>query len=220
MTEFSRETFTPGVYLVTDTALCGSRGVVETVRAAVDGGIQTVQIREKDASAADFYQLVLRISEAVGGRAAILINDRIDVFLAARAAGARVHGVHFGQSDLPVTAVRMIVGDDAIIGLTANTVDHVRQVALLPDRTVDYLGVGVIRATATKVNHPAPIGVDGFAGVAAVAGLPCVAIGGVLLDDVGALRRARAAGVAVVSAICAAADPKRMAEDFVEEWNR
>lgn len=220
MTGLSRETFTPGVYLVTDTALCGSRGVVETVRAAVAGGIRTVQLREKDGSAADFYQLVLRISEAVGDRAAILVNDRIDVYLAARAAGARVHGVHLGQSDLPAVAARAIVGDDAIIGLTANAADHFSQVALLPDRTVDYLGVGVIRATATKVNHPAPIGVDGFAGVAAAAGLPCVAIGGITLDDVSVLHQARAAGVAVVSAICAAADPKRAAEDFVKEWNR
>lgn len=220
MTGFSRKTFVPGVYLVTDTALCGSRGVVETVRAAVAGGVRTVQIREKDATAADFYQLVVRTSELVGDQAAIVVNDRLDVYLAARAAGARVHGIHLGQSDLPVAVARAIVGDDAIIGLTANAVDHFSQVALLPERTVDYLGVGVIRATATKADHPAPIGVDGFASIAAATDLPCVAIGGVTLKDVSVLRWAQAAGVAVVSAICAAADPQRAAAGFVKEWNR
>jgi thiamine-phosphate diphosphorylase len=220
MTEFTRTKFDPGVYLVTDSALCGGRGVIETVRAAVAGGISTIQIREKDASAADFYQLVLRTSEAIGDRAVILVNDRIDVYLAARAAGARVHGVHLGQSDLPVAAARAIIGDDAIMGLTANSADHFARVAHLPANTVDYLGVGVIRATATKVDHPTPIGVDGFASIADAVSSPCVAIGGIRLDDVNALRRAGAAGVAVVSALCAAADPELAAQQFVKEWNR
>ena len=217
MTAGGRAAFTPGIYLVTDTPLCGKRGVVETATAAVDGGVRTVQIRAKTASAAEIYNLVVRTADALGDRAVILVNDRIDVYLAARAAGAAVHGVHIGQSDLPATQVRTIVGDDAIIGLTANTPGHLDA---LPEDTVDYLGVGVIRATSTKPDHPVPLGIDGSRAIADATVLPCVAIGGIDPGDVTALRQAGAAGVAVVSAICAADDPRDIAESFVTEWTR
>lgn len=210
----------PGIYLVTDPQLCGTRGVLETVRSAVAGGVRMVQIRDKNANGTDLYDVVVQIGEAVGDRALVLVNDRVDVYLAARADGAAVHGVHIGQNDLSPAQVRGTVGPEAIIGLSANTVGHLNQLHALPQGTVDYLGVGVIRPTLTKPDHPAPLGVDGFAAIAAATTLPCVAIGGVRLADVPALRRAGAAGVAVVSAICAADDPARVAEDFVQEWSR
>ncbi|MBD8044765.1 thiamine phosphate synthase [Arthrobacter sp. Sa2BUA2] len=208
-----------GIYLVTDTAQCGARGVVETVRAAVAGGIRTVQIREKHASAADFFALVLAVAEAVGDQALVLVDDRVDVYLAARAAGARVHGVHVGQSDLPVAAVRAITGPDAVVGLTANTAAHLDAVRALTPGTVDYLGAGVIHPTSTKPDHPVPLGVDGFQAFTASSPVPCVAIGGIELTDIPALRAAGASGAAVVSAICTAADPLRSARELVAAWN-
>lgn len=206
------------VYLVTDTALCGPRGVVEVVREAVAGGATAVQVREKDAAARDLLGLVRAVADAVGDRATVLVDDRVDVYLAARAAGAAVHGVHLGQSDLPVGEARTIIGPDAVLGLTANTDAHLTAVEALPAATVDYLGVGVIRPTATKPDHPAPLGVEGFAWIAAATPLPCVAIGGVGIDDAAPLRRAGAAGLAVVSAICAAADPRAAAAAFANAW--
>lgn len=208
----------PGIYLVTDTALCGDRGVAATVRAAVDGGVRTVQIREKHASAADFYALVLEVAAQVGDRADILVDDRVDIYLAARAAGAAVHGVHVGQSDLPADAVRALVGPDAVVGLTANTTGHLEALRRLPPGTVDYLGAGVIRPTSTKPDHPEPLGIAGFAQFAAAAPLPCVAIGGVRTEDIAPLRAAGAAGVAVVSAVCAAPDPRAAAQTLEQEW--
>jgi len=218
-----------GIYLVTDTAQCGARGVVDTVRAAVAGGIRTVQIREKHASAADFYALVLAVAQAVsdqavgdqtgGDQTLVLVDDRVDLYLAARAAGARVHGVHVGQSDLPAAAVRAIVGPDAVVGLTANTAAHLDAVRALTPGTVDHLGAGVIRPTSTKPDHPAPLGVDGFQAFAAASPVPCVAIGGIELADIPALRAAGASGAAVVSAICTAADPLRSARELVAAWN-
>ena len=101
---------TSGIYLVTDTAACGPRGVVDTVRAAVAGGVKTIQVREKNASAADFHALVLAVAEAAANRALVLVDDRVDIYLAARAARAAVHGVHVGQNDLPVELVRTLVG--------------------------------------------------------------------------------------------------------------
>lgn len=209
---------TSGIYLVTNTAQCGARGVVETVRAAVAGGVETVQIREKDAPAADFHALVLAVAAAVGNRATVLVDDRVDIYLAARAAGAAVHGVHVGQHDLPVELVRTLVGPDAVVGLTANAPAHLDALRSLPPGTVDYLGTGVIRPTRTKADHPRPLGVDGFAAFAARAPLPVVAIGGIGQDDVAALRAVGATGAAVVSAICTAADPRQAAADLVRAW--
>lgn len=205
-------------YLVTDASASGDRGVLDVVRRAVDGGVTAVQLREKTASARELFDLTVRAAEVVAGRALLLVDDRVDVFLAARSAGAVVHGVHVGQSDLPVDAVRRIVGQAAVVGLTANTPAHLDAVAALPLGTVDYLGVGVIRPTTTKPDHPEPLGVEGFAAIAAATPLPCVAIGGVSLADTAELHVAGAAGLAVVSAICAADDPAAAARAFRSAW--
>lgn len=209
-----------GVYLVTNTAQCGARGVVDTVCQAVAGGVRMVQIRDKQADAADLLARVVAVAAAVGDTATILVDDRVDVYLAARGQGAAVHGVHVGQRDVPVAAVRAMVGADAIVGLTANTPAHLDALHALPPGTVDYLGVGVIRATRTKPGHPPVLGRQGFARLAAATTLPCVAIGGVGAADVAALRRAGAAGVAVVSAICAATDAAAATNKLHDQWRR
>lgn len=208
----------PGVYLVSDSGLTGGRGVVETVRHAVHGGVTTVQVREKHADARDVFDLLVAVADAVGDRAMVLVNDRVDVFLAARESGADVDGVHIGQRDLSPDLVRRTIGPDAVIGLTANTPGHLKALGRLDPTTVDYLGVGAIRATSTKPDHPTPLGVDGFARFATGTDHPCVAIGGVTAADAGALRAAGAAGVAVVSAICAAQDAGQAATDLAKEW--
>lgn len=207
-----------GVYLVTDTAQCGARGVVATVQAAVAGGVRMVQVRDKQAAAADLLALVLAVAQAVGDRATVVVDDRVDVYLAARLRTPLLAGVHIGQSDLPVAATRELIGADAVLGLTANTPAHLQAVAALPRGTVDYLGVGAIHATATKPNHPQPLGIDGFADFAVAAELPCVAIGGVSAADATGLRGAGAAGIAVVSAICTAADPGAAARTLNAAW--
>ncbi len=208
------------LYLVTDTALCGERGVAATVEAAVRGGATAVQVRAKDSSAAEALQLLLAVADACDGHAQVLMNDRVDVFLAARARGAAVHGVHVGQSDLPAVDVRAIVGEAAIVGLTASSLVEVEAANALPADTVDYLGIGVIRATTTKPDHPEPIGVHGFGERRTLSRFPAVAIGGIGFDDLRPLRNAGADGVAVVSALCASSDPERSARELRAEWER
>lgn len=206
------------LYLVTDRALCGERGVAETARRAVAGGVRIVQLRDKDATDEETVAQLLELSEAIDGRALLVVNDRLDAAVEARRRGARVDGVHLGQADASVLRARALLGADALIGLTANTPAHLDAVNALPPGTVDYLGVGVIRPTSTKPDHPAPLGVSGFGVFAARSPLPCVAIGGVGIDDVEALRDAGAAGLAVVSALCAADDPTARAADFQRRW--
>ncbi|MDE3030906.1 MAG: thiamine phosphate synthase [Acidobacteriota bacterium] len=215
-----RPTFSGGVYLVTDTELCGDLGVVETVRAAVAGGVRLVQIRDKTASDSDFYDLVVHTADAVGDRALLLVNDRVEVFVAARSVGAAVHGVHIGQDDMEPLEVRRIVGADALIGLTANTATDIANAHRLPEGTIDYLGVGVIHPSATKPDHPRPLGVAGFRTLAGLSSLPCVAIGGISTADMSTLRNAGAAGAAVASAICGAPDPRANTEALIVAWDQ
>lgn len=206
------------LYLVTDPALCGERGVVDTVRHAVDGGVRVVQLRDKQATDAEITAQLIELSRVIDGRALLLVNDRLDAAICAREAGARVDGVHLGQGDASVLRARSELGPDALIGLTANSRAHLEAALALPAGTVDYLGVGVIRPTKTKPDHPPALGVDGFRAFAAASPLPCVAIGGVGIDDTEALRDAGAAGLAVVSALCAAEDPAETAAAFVQRW--
>lgn len=208
------------LYLVTDTALCGPRGVAATVSQAVAGGATAVQVRAKHESAADALRLLLEVAGVCAGRATVVMNDRVDVFLAARSLGADVHGVHLGQQDLPVAVVRRIVGPDAVVGLSAGTATQVAEAAALAPGMLDYLGVGTLRPTDTKPDAPAALGVGGVRDLCRRSDLPCVAIGGVEVGDPVELRRAGAAGVAVVSAICAAPDPRRTAVALREEWDR
>ncbi|MFJ2544334.1 bifunctional hydroxymethylpyrimidine kinase/phosphomethylpyrimidine kinase [Microbacterium sp. NPDC087589] len=206
------------LYLVTDPALCGERGVVDTVRQAVDGGVRIVQLRDKTATDAEIVAQLVDLSRVIDGRALLVVNDRLDAALAARVQGARVDGVHLGQGDDSVLRAREMLGPDAVIGLTANSREHFEAVRALPLGTVDYLGVGVIRPTSTKPDHPPALGVEGFRALVETTALPCVAIGGVGIDDTESLRDAGAAGLAVVSALCAVDDPTRAAGDFVRRW--
>lgn len=205
-------------YLVTDPDLCGDRGVVDTVRDAVAGGVTVVQLRDKDAPDASIVEQLIALSEAIAGRALLVVDDRVDAVVEARRRGARVDGVHVGQSDIHVADARRLLGPDALIGLTANTTAHLDAVRALPAGTLDYIGVGVIRPTATKPDHPPALGVDGFRALAADSPVPAVAIGGIGVDDIAPLREAGAAGVAVVSAICAADDARQAAQEIRRRW--
>jgi hydroxymethylpyrimidine kinase/phosphomethylpyrimidine kinase/thiamine-phosphate diphosphorylase len=222
------------VYVVTDPALCGERGVPAVVAAAVAGGATAVQIRDKHASAAELLGTVTEAAAAIDAHASahpdsprplLLVDDRVDVVLAALARGVRVDGVHVGQSDVPADLVRRMLDDASpdrrlVVGLTANTPAHVEAVRALPAGTVDYLGVGVIRPTTTKPDHPTPLGHDGFGIIAGLSPVPCVAIGGVDVRDVDAIAAAGGAGTAVVSAVCAAEDPEAAARELAEAWAR
>src|SRR5690606_10202078 len=97
------------LHLVTDAALCGERGVIATVRAAVAGGVTVVQLRDKQATDADTVDLLMQLSHVIDGRALLLVNDRLQAAIDARARGARVDGVHLGQSDASVEQARALL---------------------------------------------------------------------------------------------------------------
>jgi thiamine-phosphate pyrophosphorylase len=193
----------PTLYLVTDPELSRERNLVEVVAAAVRGGVTLVQLRDKRGDGRALVERALALKAILDPAGVpLLINDRADV---AHAAGV---GCHVGQADLPAAAVRAILGPDALVGLS---LDALEQAGAVDPAVVDYVAYGPFAATATKGDAGAPVGAEGLAAVRQRTLLPLVAIGGIDTRNVAAAVRAGADGIAVVSAIMAAADPERAA---------
>ena len=195
------------LYLIADPALCGPRGLVPTVAAALTGGVTVVQLRAPGATTRELCTMGEALQEVlVDAEVPLIVNDRLDVAQAVRAGG-----VHLGQSDLDVRTARRLGGDDLVIGLSVSTAAQVAAADGLPPGVVDHLGVGPVFATATKPEAAAALGLDATAALRAATRLPCVAIGGIGPDNITAVRATGVTGVAVVSAICAAEDPRAAA---------
>lgn len=189
----------PALHLVTDTR--GGRNPLPEVRAVLAAGPCAVQVRSKDLSDRSVLELTLRVLELarpVG--ALVLVDDRVDVALAAGA-----DGVHLGAEDLPVARVRPLVPGDFVVGATVRTAAQARAAE---DAGATYLGTGPAYATTTKVGLPDAFGPEGVAEVVRATTLPVIAIGGVTASRVAPLRAAGAHGVAVVAAVSEAADPE------------
>jgi thiamine-phosphate pyrophosphorylase len=176
--------------------------------AALEGGAPTVQVRLKTGSDRDRLALAATVAQRCrAAGATCLVNDRADL---ARAAGA--DGVHVGEDDLPVAAVRSIVGPEAIVGGTARSAaDGLR----LVDEGASYLGVGPTYPTRSKEGLPAPLGPEGVAAVAGAVPVPVIAIAGITADRVADVLAAGAWGVAVISAVADAPDPHTATHDLV-----
>ena len=198
--------------LVTDSALANGRSLAGVVAAAVKGGVTMVQLREKTAPTRAFIEEARALKRLLAPlRVPLLINDRIDVALAAGADGA-----HVGQHDMPVALARQLLGPAAIIGLSITELGEVRDEDV---ELADYLGVGPVFAQSTKLDATPPLGLDGLAEVRRATSKPIVAIGGVSAVNAGAVRSAGADGIAVVSAIMSADDPMAAAAALVSAPN-
>lgn len=197
------------LYLVTDQASLRGRTLADVVLAAVQGGVSCVQLREKALATRDFVILALAVKDLLAPFAVpLVINDRMDVALACGA-----QGVHLGQSDMPVALARQLLPPGVFIGLS---VENLGDVARAAGQPVDYLGISPVFATPTKTDTAAPWGLAGVSQVRAMTGLPLVAIGGIHQGNAAEVLQAGADGLAVVSAICSAADPGVAAQSFKE----
>ena len=201
---------TGAVYVVTDPD--APLPVVEQARAAARGGAWAVQLRDKTAGDADCLALAkVLLAELRPLGVKLIVNDRLEV-----AVGSDADGLHVGQSDGDPTAARARLGPEKLLGVSVGTP---AQNAAVPNG-VDYIGVGPVRATASKPDHGQPIGFDGLARIVARASLPAIAIGGLGPGDADALRQAGAAGLAVVSAVVRAPDPEAATRALVAEWTQ
>lgn len=188
------------LYVVTDANLSRGRSHREVVEAAISGGADAIQLRDKDSPAGTLYQVALALREITRkADVSFLVNDRLDIALAAGA-----DGVHVGQHDLPASVVRGILGPGRILGVTAETVEE----ALAAERDgADYLGVGpVFEARGTKADAGPPQGPAIIARIRPHTRLPIVAIGGITAENAHLVRQAGATSAAVVSAVVSADD--------------
>ena len=198
------------LYLVTDRSLSKGRATADVVREAVAGGVTCVQLREKACGTREFLDEARAVKAVLQGTGVpLIINDRVDVALAVGAAG-----VHLGQQDMPMADARRLGPPGWIIGVSAESVeDAVRA----EGEGADYVGVSPVFATPTKTDHAPPLGLDGLRRIRAAVKLPLVAIGGIHAGNAREVVRAGADGLAVVSAIVAADDPRAAAEELRRE---
>ncbi len=197
------------LYLVTDPDLCAGYGLVETVVAAVRGGVTVVQLRDKHAADGEMIDQARRLKAALAGSGVpLIINDRLAV-----AVESGADGLHIGQDDGEVAAARMALGERALLGLSVQTP---AQLARVDIERLDYLGLGPVFATPSKHDHAEPLGFEGLAALVAASPLPAVAIGGLKVEHVAAIRQSGAGGLAVISAICGHPDPEAAARAIRE----
>lgn len=209
------------LYLVTDSAQCeaAGRSVAETVQAAVAGGVGIVQVRDKDIDDAGFYSLTRQVIAAVDAATRgtdrtvpVVLNDRVEVARRLIDEGETVH-IHVGQTDATVAEVRAALGAAPLIGLSAANSDEFA--AARNSGVVDLVGIGPVYDTSTKADAPDGIGPDRLGELAAEAGIPAVAIGGITAYRAPDLHGRGLIGICVVSAICLAEDPKSAAEELL-----
>ena len=193
----------PRIYPLTDVQLSGLPHA-EQVKLLSLGGATLIQLREKRLSALQFYeQAKAAVATARETGAQLIVNDRVDVALAA---GAK--GVHLGQDDLPPEAARRLIGNEAVIGYSTHNVEQAQKALTLP---IDYIAIGPIFETATKSDTSPTLGLDGLKAVRKIVGsVPIVAIGGVSHANARAVIEAGADAVAIISALLS--DPDRIIE--------
>lgn len=218
-------------YLVLGPENTLGRPVGQIVEAAVGAGFTCVQVRSKECSARELIECTRDAADAIARQGkteevALLVDDRLDVALAAREMGIVVDGVHMGQTDIPVEVCRELLGPDAIVGLSARTEEMLEYVKDMVPGVVDYLGVGPLHETETKrdcgMDSEGNIitkSLDDLAKLAEVSPVPIVVGGGVKLGDIAPLAHTGVDGFFVVSAVCAASDPAAAASALVSAWN-
>ncbi|GAA0508544.1 thiamine-phosphate pyrophosphorylase [Halorubrum aquaticum] len=198
-------------YLVTGADHSAGRETPAVVADALAGGVDVVQLREKGTDARTRYRLGLRLRELTAEAGVpLVVNDRVDL-----AAAVDADGVHLGRSDLPIEVAREQLGSDAVVGASASTVAEARAAV---DAGADYLGVGAVYGTDSKdvSGDRDGIGPERVAAVADAVDVPVIGIGGIDAENAARVVEAGATGVAVVSAITAAEDPRAATEALRE----
>jgi thiamine-phosphate pyrophosphorylase len=188
------------VYLVADPTATRARPLDAIVADAVRGGATLVQLRVKAPATRPFVEqarALVALLRPLG--VPLVINDRVDVALAVGA-----DGVHVGQEDMPAEDVRRLLGASAIVGVSTTSAVQLRAV---DPRVADYVGIGPVFPTGSKADASTPLALDGLAALCRASTLPVVAIGGITVENARAVIECGAAGVSVISAICAAPDP-------------
>ena len=197
------------LYLVTDRKLMSTNTLEEAVTQALEGGCTVVQLREKNCSSREFFETAIKIKEICHSfNVPIIINDRVDIALA-----ADCDGVHVGQKDLPANFVRKIIGENKIVGVSASTLEK----AIEAEKNgADYIGCGAVFSTSTKTDTNS-VTIQQIKEIKKNINIPVVAIGGIKQENIHLLNNTGIDGVAVVSAVIAQKDIKSAAKEMLNK---
>lgn len=194
------------LYLVTDSELTKERGLYPCVAEALKGGVTLLQLREKNKSTKDFYDIALEIKKlAATHHIPLIINDRMDIALAVDA-----DGLHIGQDDMPLTIARKFMGQDKLIGVSATTLEEAVQAQ---EEGADYVGVGAVFTTPSKKDAK-PVSLQELTRIKAALKIPVVAIGGINETNAEKLKPAGINGISVISAILGKQDIQQAAREL------
>ena len=208
MCEDAMKPFDPSLYFITDSTNLTEEVFLRRVEQALEGGVTLLQLREKERSTREYMELAEKVHQLTQRyQVPLIIDDRVDVALAVDA-----EGVHVGASDLPVAVARKLMGPHKIIGATAKTVPWAKEAW---EQGADYLGVGAIYPTTTKV-RTVLTSTDTLREICAAVPIPVNAIGGLNKDNIHVLAGIPIAGICVVSAIMKADDPTLAARELKE----
>lgn len=197
------------LYLVTDQSLSRGRSQEEIVMEAVKGGVTIVQLREKDITTRKFFELAKSLQGLLKPlNIPLIINDRLDIALAVDAAG-----LHIGQSDIPYSIARKLLGEDKIIGLSVETTTQAEEANKL---AVDYIGLSPVFATPTKLDTNIPLQLSGVKEIIKITKHKTVAIGGINKTNAESILACGVDGIAVVSAIVSEESPQEAAKCLKE----
>lgn len=194
------------LYLVTDRQLMSCDSLTEAVEQAILGGCTMIQLREKELSSLEFYNPAVAVKQVTDKyHIPLIINDRIDIAMAVQATG-----VHIGQHDLPAAAVRKVIGENMLLGVSASSIAEAIQAQ---QDGADYLGVGAMFPTGTKTDADS-VSMEELQKIRAAVSLPIVVIGGINKGNAGRFKPMGIDGLAVVSAIIAQSDIKAAAAEL------
>ena len=198
--------FDSSLYFITDSTNYTEEEFLRRVEQALKGGATLLQLREKEKSTREYIELAEKVHEiAKRYNVPLMIDDRVDVALAVDA-----EGVHVGASDMPVATARKIMGEDKIVGATAKTVPWAKEAY---EQGADYLGVGAIYPTTTKV-VTVLTSTETLDAITKAVPIPVIAIGGLNKDNIDVLKGIDISGVCVVSAIMKSDDPEKAAREL------
>lgn len=199
------------VYLITDRRQVPGDDIMKVVAGALDGGIRAVQLREKDLPGKELYRLADRMRKLTAGYGArLFVNDRVDV---AMAVGA--DGVHLGGSSIPASVARRLLGEGALIGCSTHNARELREAV---EQGADFATFGPVYPTPSKAAYGPPVGVIALAKACRETAIPVFALGGVKKENAGEAIGAGAFGIALISGVVAAADPRGAAAELVSRF--
>jgi thiamine-phosphate pyrophosphorylase len=201
------------LYLVTDRGILKGRDLSDTVEQAIKGGVTLVQLREKDVSSLEFYNIAVKMKGLTKKYGIpLIINDRLDIALAVDA-----DGLHVGQEDLPVEAARRLLGRGKLLGYSVSNIEE----AVYGERCgADYLGAGPVYPTGSKLDAVSPIGVAMLKRIKEGVSIPVVGIGGIGFSNIIEVKGSGIDGVSLISAILGSSDVEGVSRELAGLWRK